>query len=121
MRLLRVKQGILFSCFNRQSARHIFRSHSTHLSNQEVPVFVEGHSDKNVLLSLCRLQQNGLLADPTEFFDLFSYQVEVSIQNCLPLCARGHNFFILIFSIHMACAVLYAFGLLKIRIRTRIF
>ena len=120
MRLTCVKPGILFSCFNQQSARHIFRSYSTHLSRQEVPVFVEGHSDKNVLLSLCRLQQNGLLADPAEFFDLFSY-LEVSIQNCLPLCARGHNFFISIFSIHMACAVLYAFGLLKIRMQTRIF
>ena len=85
-----------------------------------MPVFVEGLFDKNGLLSFCRLQKNGLLADPTEFFDLFSY-LEVSIQNCLPLCAMGHNLFISIFSIHMACAVLYAFGLLETRIRTRIF
>ena len=77
-------------------------------------VCIEGSFDKNVLLSLCRLQKNGLLADPTEFFDLFSY-LEVSIQNCLPLCARGHNFFISIFSIHMACAVFYGFGLLEIQ------
>ena len=105
MRLTCVKQGILFSCFNRQSARHHFRSYSTHLSRQEVPVFVEGHSDKNVLLSLCRLQHNGLLADPAEFFDLFSY-LEVSIQNCLPVCARGHNFFISIFYSYGLCCVI---------------